>query len=694
MNEDNIVQSVWERAGGRRRLLLLVLIIVPSLLAADVMYTLLPPRGGVLLNSIGTALFALLFSWISVGFWSALAGLFVCLRRYDRFALTLGCPQEFVLPDDVRTALLFPVYNEDAHAVTEGIRTICQSLRGIGLEERFDVFILSDSTSPDAWVREEEAWCNLCRDENAFGRIFYRHRKSNLKRKSGNIADFCRRWGGSYRYMIVFDADSIMSGATLARMVQAMEAHPEIGILQTPPKAVSSQSLIARVQQFANHLYGPIFAAGVHYWQLGDAQYWGHNAIMRLEPFMRHCQLPSLPGKAPLGGEILSHDFVESALMRRAGYGVWLAYELTGSFEQNPPSLIDELIRDRRWCQGNLQHGRLLFTRGFFPTHRALFINGIMSYGSALLWLLFLIVSCLQAVSELLVLPTYFPPGPSLFPNWPKYFPNWALTLVGGTASLLFLPKVLSLFLVTIKGGAAGFGGVVPMMLSAGGEVIISTFLAPVRMLFHSLFVAATLLGRSVSWSTQNRGGEGTSWGNAARFHWWGTALGLVWGWFMYLINPGFFLWLSPIIIGLILAVPLSVLTSRASLGEIAGRLKLFLTPVDVDPPRELACFAANLARPAPFCPFRLPPGAGFARAVVIPRVFVLHATLAHNTRRNPPGKTARLRQLMDRALAQGPDSLSPKEKMAILNEPDCLYTLHREVWELEASAAARWGIR
>jgi len=310
------------------------------------------------------------------------------------------------------------------------------------------------------------------------------------------------------------------------------------------------------------------------------------------------------------------------------------------------------------------------------------------------LWLLFLIVSCMQAVAELLVLPTYFPAGPSLFPNWPRYFPNWALTLLGGTASLLLLPKFLSLVLVMIKGGAAGFGGYAAMTLSACGEVVISTFLAPVRMLFHSFFVAATLVGRSVNWGAQNRGGNGTTWGDALRFHWWGTALGLVWGWFMYLINPGFFLWLAPIVIGLALSVPLSVLTSRVSLGEGARRLGLFLTPADVDPPRELDCLAANLARPAPFCPFRLPRDAGFARAVVIPRVFALHVTLVRHKRRNPPRKIALLTQLVDKALACGPDSLTAKEKLLILGEPDCLRELHHKVWELDAVAAARWGIR
>ncbi len=691
---DNIIHNIWEKAGGRRRLLLFILVVGPSLFAANVMFSLLPPMGGRWLNWIITGLFAILFSWISVGFWSSTVGLLVVLRRYNRFAVTLGTPSELALPDDFRTALLFPVYNEDSRKVAEGIRTVLQSLARLGLERHFDTFILSDTTNPDLWVAEEEAWHRLCREEQAFGRLFYRHRRFNMKRKSGNIADFCRRWGANYRYMVVFDADSLMAGDTLTRMVQAMEAHPEIGILQTPPKAIFSRSLIARVQQFANHLYGPIFAAGMHYWQLGDAQYWGHNAIIRVEPFRQHCQLPRLPGKSPLGGEILSHDFVESALMRRAGYGVWLAYELgEGSYEQNPPNLIDELVRDRRWCQGNLQHSRLIFTRGFFPTHRALFVNGIMSYGSALLWFFFLLASSIQAVSALFVMPNYFPEGPSLFPDWPRYFPTWALALFSGTAGLLFLPKVLAVLLVAFKGGSRAFGGFCRMVLSVIGEVLVSTFLAPVRMLFHSVFVITTLLGAKVGWNAQNRDDSGTLWKEALRFHWWGTLLGLLWGALMYIVSPGFFIWLSPVIAGLVFSIPLSVWTSRVSWGGLARRLGLFLTPVDTAPTAEIERLEENLRRRPSANPIPLPWDQGFARAVVIPGVFALHAALAFNRRRNAPDKTARLREMMDKALERGPGSLTPKEKIALLNDPESLRTLHQEVWSLDDRRAARWGI-
>jgi len=671
---------------------LLSLMILPSIGAASVLYSLLPARDGIVLNSIITLLFAILFCWISVGFWSSLAGFVLMLRRFDRFSLTNALPEGLDLPSDARTALLFPVYNEDAHMVASGVRTVLRSLRAYGLDDHFHIFLLSDSTNPDAWVAEEEAWHNLCAEEQAFGTIFYRRRRSNLKRKSGNIADFCRRWGADYRYMIVFDADSLMAAPTLARMVQAMEAHPDVGILQTPPKAVNSRSLIARVQQFANHLYGPLFAAGVHYWQLGDAQYWGHNAIIRVDPFMRHCQLPSLPGRAPLGGDILSHDFVESALMRRSGYGVWLAYDLGGSFEQMPPSLIDELARDRRWCQGNLQHSRLLFTRGFFPTHRALFINGIMSYGSALLWFFFLVASSLQAMAELFITPDYFPSGPSLFPDWPTYFPTWALSLLGSTAGLLFLPKVLAVALVTARGGAKAFGGVAAMIASALGEVVVSTFLAPVRMLFHSYFVVGTLLGRSTSWNAQNRDAE-TTWGDATRVHWWGSLLGLAWGWCMYQINPGFFLWLSPIVAGLALSIPLSVWTSRISLGEGACGLGLFLTPVDTEPTEELTALLQFLDKPAPPSPFQLERTDGFARAVVIPSVHTLHLALLRPHAMTPATRV-HLDALTDKALEHGFTSLSSAEKIALLSHAEALKTLHHRVWRLDPKRAAAWGIR
>src|SRR5262249_55505083 len=275
-------------------------------------------------------------------------------------------------------------------------------------------------------------------------------------------------------YMMMLDADSVTAGATIVRLVQLMEGRPDVGIIQTVPVAVNRRSLFARVQQFASRAYGPMFAAGLHYWQLGDGQYWGHNAIIRIAPFMAHCGLARLPGRPPLGGEILSHDFVEAALMGRAGWTTWLAYALGGSYEEVPSTLLEEMRRDRRWCQGNLQHLRLVFTEGLFGAHRALFLNGALSYMSALLWNAFLILSTIEAIRNALTPPEYFPHGPSLFPEWPIWRPAWALALLAVIGMILFLPKALSIVLIATKRRQARlYGGLGRLTLSVLLEIVL-----------------------------------------------------------------------------------------------------------------------------------------------------------------------------------------------------------------------------
>ncbi|MCF4150960.1 glucans biosynthesis glucosyltransferase MdoH [Dethiosulfovibrio sp. F2B] len=698
MSMKNLSPNLWYRSAAWRRALLLALILFPTAAACRTMASVLPSKGGTPLEVLLLILFGVLFAWISVGFWTAFMGFVLLLAGKNRYSPSNHCRGRDLSIADVsaRTAVLIPVYNEDVKKVMAGLEAVYDSLERTGSSDRFDFFVLSDSTDPDVWVEEEAAWHRFCSDRDCFGRVFYRKRRSNAKRKSGNIADFCRRWGKNYRYMIVFDADSVMAGRTMVRMVQIMEDRPDIGILQTPPAGVNRETFIARAQQFANRVYGPMFAAGIHFWQLGDGQYWGHNAIIRVEPFTKHCQLPRLSGKGALSGDILSHDFVESALMRRAGYGVWLAYDLDGSYEETPPTLLDELKRDRRWCQGNLQHMRLMFTRGFFPTHRALFLNGVLSYGSALLWLVFLLISSVQALAEVVLEPSYFLETKTLFPQWPVWHPHWALALLGSTAVLLFLPKLLSFSLVLLKDpGASSFGGRGKL---AGGilvEVLLSTLLAPIRMIHHSLFVIGTLLGKDVGWGTQSRDDRGTAWVDAASVHWWATLLGIVWGGLLYLVNPSFFPWISPIVLSLAFSVPLSVFTSRVSVGRSLRRLGLLVIPEEIRLPRELAEVKDHIdgERP-PYSPFSFSERQGFLRAVTDPRVHGLHISLlascGHEGTRIRPDRLP----LVDRAIAEGPGSLGSGDKMELLKDPAALAELHRRVWTLEDDLkASEWGI-
>ncbi len=687
-------ELAWPRVARRRRALLLVLILIPSAIASAFMQEVLPHGGQTALEIAIVIFFGALFGWISIGFWTALLGFFSLVRRRDRFAIHregAGPPPDPAL----RTALVMPICDEPVERVFAGLAAIHRSLERAGALERFHFFVLSDSTDPGTWVKEEEAWAEFCRERSAFGRVFYRHRRVRRKRKSGNVADFCRRFGRGYRYMVMLDADSVMTGEALLALVRIMEAHPEVGIVQTAPVAVNRASLFARMQQFASRVYGPMFAAGLHFWQLGDGQYWGHNAILRIAPFMQHCGLARLSGRPPLGGDILSHDFVEAALMGRAGFALWLAYDLPGSFEETPATLLEEMGRDRRWCQGNLQHLRLLFTEGLFGAHRALFLNGVLSYVSALLWLGFLSLSTAEAILEAIREPEYFPAGRSLFPEWPVWRPGWALSLLAVTAAILFLPKILSLALIAFSpGGARAFGGLLRLSASALLEVVASSLFAPVRMLFHSRFVLTTLLGRTVAWRSQGRADAETGWGEAFRQHGLGTLLASAWGLGVYALNPGYFWWLTPIVGALVLAVPLSVLASRNRLGERARAAGLFLIPEESDPPPELRDLQRAL-RAARERTARLPgpEREGFARAAVDPRTNALHRALLRGRRSLQPGIRAARRALLGRALAGGPAALVPAERRVLLLDPDCVDELHRAVWELpDPEAARRWG--
>mgnify|MGYP001168323660 CR=1 FL=1 len=687
--EGEFFNEPWCRTASYRRIVLAILVIVPALLAGPVFATLLPHKGNSVLEVALVTVFALLFAWISVGFWTAMLGFLTLIRRFDRLLITrpTGDAKPQAIRQGVRTAILFPVCNEEMSRVCAGIAATCRSLERTGQSQAFDFFILSDTSDADAWVEEEIAWRDLCRELAGPTPIYYRNRRINLKRKSGNVADFCRRFGRRYTYMVVMDADSVMSGTTLVRMVSVMERQRRVGILQSAPAVTGRETLLARVQQFCSRAYGPMFAAGLHSMQLGDAQFWGHNAIIRIKPFMRHCGLPRLPGKPPLGGDILSHDFVESALMRRAGWGVWLGYDLGGSYEETPPTLLAELKRDRRWCTGNLQHLRLVFTRGLFPTHRVLFLNGAMSYISAFLWFLLLLLSTIEAVLIAVTEPAYFPPTRSLFPLWPVWDPYWPLVLLGATATLLFLPKLFSAWLILVKGKVGDFGGPLSLALSILGEVVISTLLAPIRMLFHTKFVFFILLGRQSGWGSQQRDDLGTPWRDAVRFHGAGTLFALLWGGSLYLLNPGFFWWISPITGALLFSIPISVWTSRASLGRLARRMGLFLTPEEIAPPRELQELDTCEKRFSEgTSPLDLPPKTGFAKAVLDPGVHALHIALLM---RRPRPRSAEIRRsrlaLVDKALHQGPAQLSPREKKWLLYDSEMLAELHRKAWSISA---------
>ncbi|MBN8772313.1 MAG: glucans biosynthesis glucosyltransferase MdoH, partial [Thiobacillus sp.] len=255
-------------------------------------------------------------------------------------------------------------------------------------------------------------------DDNA--PLYYRRRRRNIARKAGNIADFCKRWGGGYDYLLVLDADSLMEPTSIIELARRMEADRDAGLIQTVPRLVHGKTVFARLHQFASRIYGPAIATGLAWWVGGEGNYWGHNAIIRRRAFTEAAGLPDLPGKAPFGGHILSHDFVEAALIRRAGWTVKIADDIQGSYEETPPSLVDFAIRDRRWCQGNLQHVGVLPARGLHWVSRFHLVSGILSYLASFLWLLLIAAGFGLAVQAYFTPPDYFSDPHQLFPTWPQ----------------------------------------------------------------------------------------------------------------------------------------------------------------------------------------------------------------------------------------------------------------------------------
>jgi membrane glycosyltransferase len=583
-------QALW------RRTAFFGLTLLTAVTGGFLMFDILRANGMGPLEVTGLIMFVLLFIWISGAFWTAVAGFVVRLVGHDPAAL--HAETDPLRPLKGRTAVVTPICNEDTVRVFAGLDAVWSSLAAQPQAASFDFFILSDTRRPEIAALEEKAWRAMVARRGAGGRLFYRRRTENVGRKAGNIAEFVRNWGGAYDYMVVLDADSVMSGQSLVSLAQTMDSHPGVGIIQALPLLAGRETVFARLLQFAVRLNGPMFGSGIAFWQLGESNYWGHNAIVRLKPFADYCSLPRLRGSPPFGGEIMSHDIVEAALMRRAGYRIWLIPDIDGSWEEVPTNVIDFAARDRRWAQGNLQHLGVMPMRGLHWLSRIHMLTGILSYVTSPMWLLVLILSSIVTSIQAVTGHQYFQPGAhSLFPSWPQYRNGEIAVLLSMTVTILMLPKLLGASLaLRSRSLRAAFGGAGNLMRGVLFEQLMSMVLAPTMMLFHTSFVLRALLGRSVGWDAQSRGDRGISWREGFMRHQWHLLLGLVWGGAILALAPKFIWWMMPVLLGMLVAVPYTVLTSRASLGRALRARGWLLTPEETAPPPELAAVAA--ARP------------------------------------------------------------------------------------------------
>jgi membrane glycosyltransferase len=529
------------------------------------------PLQGVLL-----ALFAISFGWIALSASGAVAGL---LLRGPRPRAAADAPITG------RTALVMPVYNEDPARSFASLRAMAEDLADAGYGESFEIFVLSDTNDPDAWVVETAAYGSLRRALAGRVNAWYRRRHDNRGKKAGNIADFVRRWGARYDFMVVLDADSLMATETLVALAREMEADPKLGILQTVPVLAGGTGLFARLQQFAGRLYGPIVARGVAAWQGDDGNYWGHNAIIRVRAFAAACGLPELSGRRPFGGPVMSHDFVEAALMRRAGWSVRMLPDLGGSWEECPPSLLDAAARDRRWAQGNLQHVKIVPAAGLTATSRVHLVMGIMSYLASPLWLALIVVGLVLTLQAAFIRPEYFSEAFQIFPRWPRFDIERMIRLFLVTLGVLLLPRALGLLRGWLDRRVRRPVGIFRLGAGAVVELIVSALYAPIWMMMQTRQIWEIVRSSHSDWSTQQRGQARLQVREVLRRHWLQTLAGLAAAAVLWVLSRDLLAWMSPTLLGLGLAIPLSLASGSAAVGLALRRGGLLVIPEEVEVP-------------------------------------------------------------------------------------------------------------
>ncbi|MFT6899649.1 MAG: membrane glycosyltransferase [Paraglaciecola sp.] len=537
------------------RLFVLIVTAGLSVYGISEMYLVLNTNKITSLQMVFLVLFSINFIWMAFAFSQALLGFLLHLKP------RLNKPSEIDVP--FKTAILLPIYNEDPVRIRATIEAMKSDLM-VKAPGKYAFFILSDTNRADAWIAEEDTFLDLINKNQQGCPVYYRRRHHNSERKAGNIGDWVQRWGGDYDAMIVLDADSIMSAESMLTLSRRLAAAPSVGLIQTLPTLVFANTLYSRLQQFANQCIGPIYAEGLSSWHGLSSNFWGHNAIVRTRAFAASCHLPILSGKAPFGGHVLSHDFIEAALLRRAGWGVRFDTDIEASFEEAPPSLIDVMIRDRRWCQGNLQHTAFMLARGFsLPTRLHLF-SGVMSYLSAVFWLALIMVGLAIAIQAAFIRPEYFA-NPSLFPTWPVFDSERALSLFVVSMAIVLSPKAFGWFAAMINiPRCLQYGGPILLTLSSLFEMVMSALYAPILMVSQFGVVFSILRGKDSGWMPQSRDDGALSWKSVMRAHSGHTIFGIALALTALLLSKELFYWLLPITIGLTCSIPLSWLSGGA----------------------------------------------------------------------------------------------------------------------------------
>jgi membrane glycosyltransferase len=616
------------------------------------------------------ALFAVTFAWIALTAAGAVAGvLFGGVRKR-------ATKEQHVAQS---TALVMPIYNEEPSGTFAALQAMAEALVERDDAGSFEIFVLSDTNNPDIYVKETAAYHVLREKLGDRIRIWYRRRADNVGRKVGNLQDFITHWGGRYDFMIVLDADSILAPDTLVTLAREMAADESLALLQTSPRLVGGRTLFARLQQFAGRVYGPIVARGIAAWQGDDGNYWGHNAIIRVRAFAAAAGLPVLPGKKPFGGAILSHDFVEAALLRRAGWAVRMLPTESGTWEDGPPSLLDSAARDRRWAQGNIQHLAVMFSSGFTWPNRVHMGIGVMSYLASPLWFALIVIGLGTAGHIATVQFEYFSDEMSLFPRWPLFDSERMIELFVLAMGTLLAPKILGVLRAFFDRELLLKVNPLRVVLGAVVETIVSALYAPIMMMMQVRQISEIFVGQDSGWTTQSRKHSRTPWGRLFRRHWLQTLAGVVVAGVLLFVSPPLFLWMAPALAGLVLALPLSAASGSTVLAKITRFLGLLTVPEELAVPRVIALRDEAEARLK-----ELLEGVSIERLLsdelARQRHFAAVMARPPATRGHPDVMfiTARAKLGDAETAVEALGWLSPPERLAVLGDRDLFYALVR----------------
>ncbi|MET0408633.1 MAG: glucans biosynthesis glucosyltransferase MdoH [Hyphomicrobium sp.] len=573
------VQSLTTPAGidaratlARRRAVVLALNVVTWLLVVIAVAYLLSSAGWTITAAVMVLCVALGAPWPVLGFWNAVIGLW---QLHGRRARSAGPDAFYVIGDDpppltVNTAVIMTLRNEDTQRALRRLKTVKASLDRTTDAARFSYFILSDSDRADIAEKEEALVAGWRATDPDGDRIVYRRRTENAGFKAGNVRDFALGWGAGYELMLTLDADSLMTGDAVVDLVRIMQKYPRIGILQSLVVGTPSSSAFARIFQFGMRLGMRTYTMGQSWWVGDCGPFWGHNAVVRIKPFVEHCSLEGLLGSE----QILSHDQIEAVLMRRGGYEVRVLPVETGSYEDNPPDLLEFMRRDARWCQGNLQYVRLLGLKGLKPVSRFQLLWAILMFLGVPAWALFATLSPLML----------------LHAQNAVAFPWHGIEMLYVALLLMHLaPKLAGIVdAILTPGEVRRFGGAARFSLSAAMEIIFSLLLGAIATIRTSIVMLAHLLGTSISWSSQRRDSAGLSWRVALEALWPQLLFGSVLFAALAAISPAALLWSLPLTAGYLLAVPFAVITASPTVGRALRDHGIAGIPEDFAPPAEI----------------------------------------------------------------------------------------------------------